>query len=408
MKVIHLVFSSAGGASAAARRSVLALRMSGVQAELWTGDGSAFGPALSTPSRMRWRARLDRLKLRLYPRRRIFAAWSSNWLPSNLAPRINSARPDLVHLHWLGHGFLSLTELERIAAPMVWTMHDAWAFTGGCHCPAECVRYRQDCGACPQLGSMHENDLSRRNLKMKRAHLGRVAAWISPSQWLAEMARESGTIEPARVHVIPNAVDGDVFCPRERMAARRMLGLPEEATLLVAGAMDLSEPHKGCQLLPEAMAHVVAGWPRPIVLAMFGDNKNGKDESWPCPIHWLGRLQTEQEVAAVLGAADVCLLPSLQDNLPNIAVEAQACGCPVVGFDAGGLKEIIEPGHTGWLAESLQAKDLGQAVLHWLRTTPATDVVQVRCRDQYLSKFTPAVHGQELGRLYDKLLSTGR
>lgn len=406
MKAIHLAIRATGGAGIAAARSVSALRRQQVEAELWTADGSGLGPALRSARATRWRARLDAWRTKCYRQRREFSAWSNNVLPSSLAQRINAAAPDIVNLHWIGAGFLSLHELARFKAPLVWTFHDPWAFTGGCHYPDDCLRFRQDCGRCPQLGSEREEDLSRANLQAKRHALAHIRAVVSPSRWLADLAKSSRSVDADRCHVIPYGLDESVFTDCDRRAARHALGWPEDACVLVAGAHHLGEKRKGCHLLPEALERIVAGHQRRVILAFFGAGEDLADRRWSCETRPLGKLTDEKRVAEVCRAADLLLMPSLQDNFPNIALEAQACGCPVVGFATGGLTEIVAEGVTGHTTPEASAQGLAQATLAWLSGEAARGDVRSRCRAHFLQHFTLDRHGQRMRQLYEQCLET--
>ena len=405
MKVIHLSISSGGGAGIAAGRSVHALRELGIDAEFWTANGSKLGPAVRRPERTLLRGRLDRFPLRFYRGRQLFSEWSNNWQPSALAAQVNQAEPDIVNLHWVGNGFLSLRELSGFRAPIVWTLHDAWAFTGGCHYPAGCRGYTSRCGRCPQLGSESIRDLSWLNLRAKRASLRDVAAFVTPSAWLAGLAAESGAVASDRLHVIPNGLDGMTFVPMDRDKARRELGLPADAVLLLAGAHDLNERRKGWHLLRGAIERVVEAIPGHYVLVVFGAHSELSSGGWPCEVRSLGTLREEGEIARICSAADVLLMPSLQDNLPNLALEAQACGCPVVGFDSGGLREIVEHGSTGMLAQETTASGLADAARAWLAMAPNRSEVSVRARARFEREFSFSVHGRRIAALYDLLLN---
>lgn len=303
---------------------------------------------------------------------------------------------------------MHLAEIARIEAPVVWTLHDAWAFTGGCHYPDACRRFVTGCGQCPQLGSGRRHDLSWINLRGKRRRLVGVAAVVSPSEWLASLARSSGSVPADRLQVIPNGLDGDVYIPMNRAQARRELGLAADAVVLVAGAHDLREARKGVHLLREGMAILARERPAKYCLVLFGANGGqSRTDDWPCATRWLGTVDQDAQLARILSAADACVIPSLQDNLPNIAVEALACGCPVVGFAAGGLEEIVEPMQTGCLASELSAASLARALGAWLEGTSATHARLV-ARSSFERKFNLTGHGQRLESLYSTLCNIKR
>lgn len=400
-RVLHLTTYGGGGAGVAAARTVCALRQAGVEAELRTGDMMGRG----RNGWSKWVARLDSLPHRLFPRRQLFTAWSNAWRSGRIVDEINAASPDAVHLHWIGHGFMSPSELARIKAPLVWSMHDLWALTGGCHYPADCERYKSGCGACPQLGTPAPFDLSGRNHRRKKAVLDRVRRWVAPSEWIGGMARRSGLIDSARVRVIPNTLDVDVFTASRREAARRGLGFSPSELLIAVGSLELDEIRKGNGLLPGILAAWRGADPdSSACLLVFGAKTIPEIDVRGLRVVPVGLLGTPGKVADVLAAADVFILPSLQDNLPNVAIEAQACGCPVAGFDSGGLREIIEPGVTGWLAVEKTAASLGGVLGEYTRRKLAgRDELAARCRGRALSLYGGRTHAEALMRLYEEL-----
>lgn len=404
MKVVHLAVKAGGGAGIAARRTVEALRGQGIDAVLWTNSGEGASRSLRSRLWALWRARLASIPTRTHRQRRLFSVWSNAWLPSRLAPAIRAAKTDIVHLHWVGDGFLNLAELGRFGAPVVWTLHDAWAFTGGCHYPEGCRRYREACGKCPQLGSNRTTDISARNLISKRRASEAVSRWITPSQWLADLSKRGGVVQEDRLRVVPNGLNGEVFKPLACKELPSKLGLPKDAIILVAGAEDLREARKGTALLPEAVGLVQNALKRQCVLVVFGRNSGLVSGLPGVEVRATGELRTETEVAEVLAGADALLLPSLQDNFPNIAIEAQACGCPVVGFDTGGLREIIVPGQTGMLSAEVSAAGLAGATENWLRHAPARIETSARCRAQFESHFTYEQHAKQIRAVYEEVL----
>lgn len=384
----------------AAARSVDALKKAGVDAELWTGEVSGSG------HRAKWVARLDSVPQRFFPNRRLFTAWSNGWWPDNIVEKINQAAPDVVHLHWIGHGFMALSQLAGIKAPVVWSMHDLWAFTGGCHYPGDCSRFTRGCGSCPQLASPAPFDLSGWNHRRKKAMAAGVRRWVAPSDWIRAEARRSGFIKDEEVRTIPNTLNMDVFTAERRAEARHRMGVAGQECVLAVGSMELDEIRKGNHLLPRALAAWRAGDPSTRVrLVVFGGSRLPRIDVAGLEIVRTGLLSSEREMADIMAAADAFILPSLQDNLPNVAVEAQACGCPVLGFDSGGLREIIESGATGWLAAEKTAESLGATMADFTREHVARrEEVALACRRRALDLFSPGTHVRALCELYEEVV----
>lgn len=408
MKVLHLSASGGGGAGVAARRSVAGLRHAGIDAELWANDAVGGARRVRSQRWATWRFKLSHLPLKPYRRRNFFSWWSNDWVPSRMSAKVRDARPDLVHLHWLGDAFLGLSELRKFGAPVVWTLHDTWPFTGGCHYPADCTRYRDGCGSCPQLGSDSEFDLSSANLRRKRRALDCVSRWIAPSAWMGELAQTSPALFHAEVCVVPNGVDGNIFAPGAGEGVRERLGIPTENLVLIAGAVDLKEPRKGVRLLAESVGLFQRSSWKPCTVLLFGRNETILGSVPGINTVSLGSLSTESQVAQVLAAADLLLLPSLQDNLPNIAVEAQASGCPVVGFDAGGLQEIVQDGRTGGITTNRTAAGLAEALQKWFLVSGPRDDVAKRCRAHFETRFTLERHTTLLRSVYAEVLARSR
>lgn len=367
-----------GGAARAAYRLHQGLRRIGVDSQLLvqrkvTDDPTVHGPEGPIAKAVaRARPFLDSLPLRSYPSRR-GGLFSPAILPYPLGPRIAALQGDLIHLHWVAGGFMRPSCVVRGRRPVVWTLHDSWAFTGGCHVPGECVRYRDACGACPALGSTRERDLSRDVFERKRRAWGRAApAVVAPSRWLADAARSSALFRDASIDVIPNGLDLERFKPFDRTAARDALGLPRDRALLLFGGVGaLTDENKGFPLLVDALARLRprAGG-RAVELIVVGVRPSDPRPQVPIPARFVEPIGDEERVARYLAAADALVLPSLQENQPNLVVEAMACGTPSIAFRASGLPDLVEHEETGYLAQAFQSEALARGIEWVLEDEP--------------------------------------
>jgi glycosyltransferase involved in cell wall biosynthesis len=318
---------------------------------------------------------------------------------------------DLVHLHWVAGGFLNVGALPRLRLPMLWTLHDMWAFTGGCHYDAGCGRYRDRCGSCPTLGSRLGLDLSRWVwVRKRRAYRRLPFAVVAPSRWLAAEAKRSTLLSDARIEVVPNGLDVDRFRPIARALARDVLGLPADRHLILFGAVGAtSDPRKGFKYLQQALAAMSATWREARLTAVvFGASQPSVAPQFGMPSVYMGTLADDLSLALLYSAVDVFVAPSTQENLSNTVMEALACGTPCVAFDLGGMPDMIEHERNGWLARSLDASDLATGIRWVLENTSRHQLLSVRAREKTVQEFELRAVAHRYRSLYAELLADGQ
>lgn len=372
MKILHAnTHECVGGAAVAARRLHLGLLEADVDSRIAVGAKQGDTPASilvgGKLSRRVIRPFISRLEQKLldlcYTRPEHPSYVTFSVLPSLQHTKLNTIPKDILHLHWAGEGFLSPWALGRLHGPVVWTMHDTWAFTGGCHYPAPgCEKYKDSCGSCPELCSRREQDLSRWHWILKRKAIERLRPVIvSPSKDYAHKAAQSGLLADCRIENIPNGIDAAVFRPISKTKAREILGLPQETFIILFGAAGGAIDHnKGFDLLQNALHSLPPNVQQSFLAVIFGTSH--VNTGLPCPIHFLGRLHDDVSLALTYSAADIFVCPSRQDNLPNTAMEALACGTPVVGFSVGGIPDMVEHGVSGYLAAPHDPRDLAKGI----------------------------------------------
>jgi glycosyltransferase involved in cell wall biosynthesis len=360
----------AGGAAVAASRLRDGLLAQGhavryfVQTQTQTHPAtfSAKGGLVRSLNRMR--SGIDSLPLRRYGTSP--DQFSTSWLPRRWPTLRQAQQGQLLHLHWTNAGFLSVDDIASTIVPVVWTLHDMWALTGGCQYDAGCGRHTLGCGACPVLGSIAAADLSsRRHSRKRRLWRGRPITLISPSQWLAAEARRSPIFEGHRIEVLRNGLDLQRYRPQDRAFARQALGLPADKRLVLFGSINPgSDSRKGYDLLQAAIGHLAAGAgpASALALVVFGSNPERDEQLHGLPAFHKGQMNDDVSLALLYAACDVFVAPSRQDNLPNTVVEALACGLPCVAFGIGGLPDLIEHGRNGYLAKPFEAQDLARGI----------------------------------------------
>ncbi|WP_035068308.1 glycosyltransferase [Nitratidesulfovibrio termitidis] len=418
MRILHATTQDvAGGASMAAMRLHGALLAQGSDSRVAVLAKEGEAPNVSLLGGKLSRRVLRPLVLRLednlldavYSRPQYPAHTTFSVTPSWNHARLNVLPKDILHLHWVGEGFLTPFSLGRLCGPVVWTMHDTFPFTGGCHFTSTgCTRYRGMCGHCPELGSSTAADISRLHWWWKRRAIRRIRPFIvSPSREYAERARQSGMLGDCPVEVIPNGLDVNAFRPIPREQARALLGLPQDGKLLLFGALlATGDSNKGFDLLLDALHRLRGMGMADFSAVVFGSATLGT--TLPCPVHVLGRLHDTVTLALAYSAADVFVCPSRQENFPNTVMEAMACGTPVAAFSVGGLPDLVEDGVTGLLAAPADAASLAHAIARIVNEPAAAARMAGAARRKAVGEYSLPVLARRYADLYERVLEQRR
>lgn len=303
------------------------------------------------------------------------ASWhSGNWLPSAWAREINAMDAGVVNLHWVGDETLSIEDVGRIRKPLVWTLHDMWPFCGTEHYAPDdaAARWRHGYDRDNRPAGASGLDLDRQVWWRKKRCWTRPMHVVVPSRWLADCARDSALLRDWPIAVVPNPLDVGIFRPTERSAARHALGLPQDKAIILFGAAGGgSDPRKGYDLLQEALGLLARDdGMQDVLCVVFGQDAPKNAVRQPFPVRWMGVIHEDAVLASLYGAADVTVVPSRQENLPQTATESQACGTPVVAFNVTGLPDAVQHEVSGYLAEPYSARDLARGI-RWVLEDPA-------------------------------------
>jgi glycosyltransferase involved in cell wall biosynthesis len=417
MKVLHVSFSDGkGGAGIAACRLHKAMRAIGIDSSMLVAEATA-GDAYVTVqwpgrlggarSRLRQRLAIALMKLQKSPNASFH---SPNFLPSRLHRRINAWDADIVNLHWMGAELMSVEEIGLIEKPLVWTLHDTWAFCGAEHYFADGDRRWRDGYRPSNRPPGHRGwDIDRWvwNRK-KRAWLNLDVHYVCPSRWMARQVSESALSRGRAVSVIPNGVDTACFRPHDRRLARQRWNLPPDRHLILFGARGgVADPRKGFSHLLAALRALAArGSERNIGLVIFGDAQTRARLDAPFETFPVGQIEDPSLMAMLYSAADVFVAPSTQDNLPNTVVESLACGTPCVGFDVGGMSDLIDHQACGYLARPLDPGDLALGIEWVLGDERRHAALGLHAREKALSAFDATQVAGRYGALFSDVLRT--
>jgi len=352
------------------------------------------------------RLTIDKLPLKFYPDYDR-TTYSLQWLPDTISSKVAQLNPDVINLHWINLGYLQIETIAKLNKPIVWTLHDMWAFTGGCHYNQNCDRYTTACGACPQLHSSQHWDLSRWVWQRKsKAWKNLNLTIVALSEWLAKCANSSSLFKNLRVEIIPNSLDTQRYRPINRQIARELLNLPQDKQLILFGALEAtSDKRKGFHLLQTALQDLSkSGWHERVEIVIFGASQPEKPAEFGFQTHYLGTLRDDTSLALVYSAADIFVLSSTQENLANTVMEALACGIPCVAFNIGGMPDMIEHQKNGYLAQPYQIQDLAQGIIWVLENEERYRKLSHRAREKTEQEFTLEIQARHYLSLFNEIL----
>lgn len=375
MKVLIVTSYDVGGACIAAIRLHKGLLELGVQSRLLTlhrtGD--------DIPEHYQWQAsssltarlvlklkqrRLHRLHQTFVPGRSLSGEFSFTQAPYDITQDPNWAWADVVNLHWVNE-FVDAAALFTKSGPkpIVWTLHDMQAFTGGCHYAHHCNNHKNNCFPCPFLENSNNPQLAQKNLadKIKAFQKYQPKVWITtPSVWLSNVSKQSALFQNQPHFAIANGLNTSIYRAFDQAAARQILGLPTNKKIILGVSQSLQDTRKGFRHLMDAMRHLIHN--ENIILALVGKAKQPLDSRNSVQTIYLGSINDERMMAVAYNAADVVAIPSEEDNLPNVGIEALCCGTPVVGFNIGGIPDMVQHGQNGLLTTAISGEALSASI----------------------------------------------
>jgi glycosyltransferase involved in cell wall biosynthesis len=421
MRVTLINTSDAGGgAPVACMRLLKALELKQVDVQMQVQEKKTSEPRVKSISNNF----IGRLKTKfnfLYERlpfiwfkakeRSVRFAFSTAEAGTDISSQPDISAADILHLHWTNSGYLSINNLKKLfetGKPVVWTLHDMWTFTGGCHYAGECDHFENHCGNCWMLRDAGSKDISytgweRKNELLKAA---KNIVFVTCSHWLADVARTSSLLKDFRIETIPNPIDTALFSPKDRNAARKKWKINPRSKIILFGAANILDRRKGITYLVSALDELKNNYPglEDVAMVIFGKNKSFDVSGLPFKVVELDVINSQDDLAELYSLADVFVTPAIEDNLPNTVMEAMACGTPVVAFNTGGIPDMVEHKQNGYLAEFKSAVDFA-AGIHYILNSDRKEQLAANARNKVLTNFTNEIVASKYLKVYQSILN---
>jgi len=326
-------------------------------------------------------------------------------MPSLLVRKINESDADIINLHWVQGEMLSVEDIGRIKKPIVITLLDMWTFCGAEHYTDD---FRWYIGYYPDNRPSHEMgmDINRWTWNRKYKSWKKPMYVVGTSWWITECARKSALMKAWPSECIGLPINLDIWKPINKKISRNLLDLPCEIPIILFGAIGGTLDHrKGYDLLIRTLIHLKSN---PITsrmeLVVFGQSTPANQENLYFPVHYLGHINDDLTFKVIYNSADAVIVPSRQEAFGQIALEAQACGIPVVAFKVGGLVDIVDHLQTGYLAKPDDPYDLAEGIV-WVLKNKLKKQISSNARRKVETQFADHLVGEQYLQVYEKILS---
>ncbi|MFZ5953313.1 MAG: glycosyltransferase [Candidatus Rifleibacteriota bacterium] len=411
MKILVLNESNSfGGAAKAAKRIYSALKMFepsslyAVQRDVLS-ETAVLSPRQFFPGQNLWKLRITGALRRLFLKNPNVAFSFNIGFSSFFKGIVKKCKPEILQLNWLNNSCISLNQLEKLNIPIVWTLHDSWAFTGGCHVFQDCLKFQHQCGYCPLLQSNKYPDLSSILQNQKERSYSRIKNlhFVTPSKWLKEKATSSRLLRSFPIYHIPNPIDQKIFYPLDSRNSRQVFNLPIDKKLVLLNTFSIKyDLNKGTLFLAKALQEINDPRIEVMIIGCDSDPDNIFNQT---RVHFFGKICEEKVMNQLYAAADVVALPSKQENFSNTLLESSACGRPSVCFDIGGNSEVISHLQNGYIAKPFIIEDLANGIKWSLGTDKS--VLKKYCSKKISENYSYQVIGEKYQQLCSSILKRG-
>ena len=405
-----------GGAAIAANRLMSALRDNGIKAKMLVRDKQTDQISVLGLKKSWWKVvqfiweRVVIWKANHFEKHNLFAVDIAN-TGTDITTLPEFKQADIIHIHWINQGMLSLNDIRKIllsGKQVVWTMHDMWPCTGICHHARTCNNYFEECHHCPYLiDGGGKKDISNKIFRKKAEIYGLAPIYfVACSQWLRERASHSALLKGQQITNIPNPINVNLFKPRDKQEAREKCNLPADKKLILFGSAKITDKRKGIDYFIESCNLLAQKYPElkeQMGVVVYGRNSEQLVPLVPFQVYAENYIRDEKELVNIYNAVDIYVTPSLEENLPNTIMEAMACGVPCVGFNVGGIPEMIDHLHNGYVANYQSAEDLANGI-EWVLSEGEYQHLSEEASRKVVGNYAEPVIAKKYIDLYNKLL----
>lgn len=403
--VLYLsTYAHSGGMSIAANRIHLGLRSIGINSKMLSMRANPSNDNRSDnifvvrqPEGEKWDPNYN-----MFPANNI--KFDSSTKGIDIGKYIDAFDPQIVQIHWVSDNFVSIEDIGKITGrKVIWRLAECLAFTGGCYFVRDCERYKVGCGRCPRLRSSLENDLSRSTWLRKQAAFNNIDLTIVvPTTAMRKLVENSPLMRDRKIAVIPNGLDLRMFYPEDKAAAREELGIPPDKKVIIFGAANVKDRRKGGHLLEQAMSKLMADHKDEYHMVVFGGGSDNMD--FDIPTTGLGFIRDKNRQRTAYSAADVMIVPSLEEPFGQTVTEAMACGAPVVTFRNTGPEDMVDHKETGWLSDYADPDDLAAGIEWVLEDGGRLKTLSENARAKVETTYDIKIIADQYKKLYEELL----
>jgi len=414
LKVVHICYSTSGGAGIAANNLHKGLKALGVNSIIFAAEDlkntnsnkfTGFNTTLNKLNRLEFNTYKGMQKIisinKTFPKvlgiplKGVLAEYDF-WNNKNVQ------EADIINLHWILEA-IDVSFFEKAKSkPLVWTLHDMLPFTGGCHYSWDCEKYAEQCGKCPQIKSNIERDLSRFIYNKKNQAYNQCnITTVGTSKWITNKAKKSSLLKKT-VLQIPYGIDTNIFKPQNKEASRKKYNIPSK-NIWIMFCANYNAPTKGGIYLQKALESLTDSEKNKLGLLILGDEQKGMFDIAGIKTIRLGKFTDPTEISERYNLADIFIFPSVQESFGLVAIEAMACGTPVIGANVGIIPEVIKDKINGLIFETKDSDQLKEKILWALKNKDKLKQMGKKASTLVRKKYTLKNQAKGYLKVYKKL-----